>query len=45
MFCMYIGLDVDNDRILEMACIITDGDLKLVAEVCMFNVHVKVSVE
>jgi len=26
------GLDVDNDSILEMACIITDSDLNIVAE-------------
>ena len=27
------GLDVDTDHILEMACIITDGDMNIVAEV------------
>ena len=27
------GLNVDKDHILEMACLITDGDLNLVAEV------------
>ena len=27
------GLDVENDSILEMACIITDSDLNIVAEV------------
>lgn len=27
------GLDITKDHILEMACIITDGDLKTVAEV------------
>ena len=27
------GLDVSKDHILEMACIITDGDLNIIAEV------------
>ena len=27
------GLDIDKDEIIEMACLITDGDLNIVAEV------------
>jgi len=27
------GLDVDTDHILEMACLVTDKDLTIVAEV------------
>ena len=27
------GLDVDKHRIIEMACIITDGDLRIIEEV------------
>ena len=30
---LYAGLDVDKDHILEMACLITDGDMNIVAEV------------
>ena len=29
----FIGLDHEKDKILEIACLITDTDLKLVAEV------------
>ena len=28
------GLDVDRDHIIEMACIITDGNLHIIEEVC-----------
>lgn len=35
----HTGLDVDTDHILEMACIITDGDMNIVAEVCSMAVH------
>lgn len=27
------GLDIDKDQIIEMACIITDSDLNIIAEV------------
>lgn len=27
------GLDIDKDEIIEMACIITDSDLNIIAEV------------
>lgn len=27
------GLDIDKDHIIEMACIITDPDLNIIAEV------------
>ena len=30
---------MDTDHILEMACIITDGDMNIVAEVCSNAVH------
>lgn len=33
---MYAGLDVSRDHILEVACIITDKELNLVAEVRMY---------
>ena len=29
----FAGLDVDKDQILEMACIVTDGDMNIIAEV------------
>ena len=38
------GLDVDNDHILEMACIVTDGDMNIIAEVRFHdNTHVHVA--
>ena len=34
MHCLVCkGLDVDKDHILEMACIITDGNLEIIEEV------------
>lgn len=27
------GLDIDTDHILEMACLVTDADLNVIAEV------------
>ena len=30
------GLDVDTDHIIEMACLVTDRDLKVVAEVRLY---------
>ena len=29
----YVGLEVEKDCIIEMACIVTDGDLNTIAEV------------
>ena len=29
------GLDVEKDHIIEMACIITDGDLRVIEEVSL----------
>lgn len=34
MICARKGLDSEKDHILEIACIITEGNLKVVAEVC-----------
>lgn len=31
--CLTTGLDVENDTIIEIACILTDGDIKQVIEV------------
>lgn len=31
------GLDIEKDQIIEMACIITDSDLNIVAEVIKTN--------
>lgn len=31
------GLDVQKDRIMEMACLVTDGDLNIIAEVLLFT--------
>lgn len=28
------GLDIEKDQIIEMACLITDSDLNILAEVC-----------
>ena len=33
MMSLCPGLDVDIDHILEMACIITDGDMNIIAKV------------
>ena len=30
--CHSTGVDVDTDHILEMACIVTDGDMNIIAE-------------
>ena len=30
----FVGLDIDKDHIVEMACIITDENLEIIAEVC-----------
>jgi oligoribonuclease (3'-5' exoribonuclease) len=29
------GLDIEKEHILEMACLVTDTDLNIVAEVCI----------
>lgn len=35
LFCFFkmTGLDIEKDQIIEMACIITDSDLNILAEV------------
>lgn len=30
------GLDIEKDQIIEMACIVTDSDLNIIAEVGVF---------
>ena len=32
-FFLYLGLDIEIDKIIEMACLITDSNLNLIAEV------------
>lgn len=33
MFFQMTGLDIDKDQIIEMACIVTDAELNILAEV------------